>query len=539
VRPPVPDAEALDRELRTPGPSAALDRRPAIVATVLAAVLAAGYLLTPLTGQDTSAQLAHADFAGAHPLTPVDLRWFGGSVQFGYSLWAPWLAAAIGTRLLGAITAVLGTWLATRLLQHARPLRPMWGGIAIAGCQVVDVAVGRITYQCGLVCALAAALAVLHHRRALALVAAGFAAAASPVATIGLGVFALVALLRRRVADTAVLAVGSGIGAVITAVVFADGGAMTFAPESLIRAVLASALVIALLPRRHNVIRIGAAVNLAVIVLSWAISSPVGSNAERLSLLFAIPIVAACVEWRAWLAAAAVVLTLFAQPPTMPDIVRLAGVPATHDSYYRPLLGAMAQRGALTGRVEVPEMNGHWDAALLARHVPIARGWLRQVDIELNDAVFFNHPPTAAGYHDWLTRNAVEYVAVPDARLTRWGQQEKALVTAGLPYLNAVWHDRHWTLYAVRDAAPIVASPARLTSMDAARIVLVAPRGTSALIRIRWMRWTTLDTATGGCIAPDGGQVRLYTGPGEGMARYVISSSADPLESAGRRGHCG
>jgi hypothetical protein len=41
----------------------------------------------------------------------------------------------------------------------------------------------------------------------------------------------------------------------------------------------------------------------------------------------------------------------------------------------------------LTGRVEVPEMAGHWDAVYLARGLPLARGWLRQTDVRLNDEV--------------------------------------------------------------------------------------------------------------------------------------------------------
>jgi len=515
-----------------------VDRRPAIVATVLAAALAVGYLVSPLTGQDTSAQLARADFAKAHPLVPVDLSWFGGTVQFGYSLWAPWLGGVVGIRLLGAIAAVLGTWLATRLLQRARPARPMGCGVAVAICQVADLAVGRITYQCGLVCALAAVLAVLNGRRVAAVPLAFLAGAASPVVTIGLGIVAATAALRRRFGDAALLAVAGGLGTAIVAVVFGDGGTMTFVPESVIRAVLATVLVIALVPRRHEVIRIGAALNLAVIVVAWTVSSPVGSNAERLSLLFAIPIIAAFVEWRAWLAAGAVVVAVLAQPPAMPDIARLAGVPASHGSYYQPLLAAVDRQGPLTGRVEVPEINGHWDAALLAQHVPLARGWLRQVDTELNNDVFFGDGPDAATYRSWLERNAVQYVAVPDARLTKGGQREKALVEGGLPYLRAVWSDQHWTLYAVQPAAPIVDAPARMVSSDAARIVVEVPGGATALIRIRWFRWTTLGPASSGCIADDHGQVRLHTDPGRGLVRYVISSSADPFKSAAARGHC-
>jgi hypothetical protein len=535
LRPEVLRARPSDDEGTRSDPS---DYRPALISTAVAAVLAGIYLLAPLTGQDTSAQLARADFAYAHPFTPVDLRWFGGSLQFGYSLWAPWLGGLIGSRLLGALMAVLGTWLGTRLMQRAEPMRPLWGGIALAVCQVANVAVGRITYQCGLVCALGAALVILSERRAGAFVLAFLAGAASPVVTLGLWVYAATGLARKRIGDAIVLGGASAAATAIVSVYFADGAAMTFPTESIVRAVVASVLVIALLPMRHNVIKLGAALNLVVVIVAASVSSPIGSNAERLGLLFAIPIIAAFVEWRTWIAAIAVVLAVWAQPPVTSEIYSLAGVPATHDSYYRPLVSAIEAHGRLTGRVEVPEMNGHWDAALLAKHVPMARGWLRQVDKKLNDDVFFKHPPTAATYRSWLTTNAVQYVAVPDAKLTPWGRHEKALVQGGLPYLQPIWHDEHWTLYAVKGAAPIVAAPARLVSMDAVRIVVTAPRNTVARIRIRWFEWTTLNTASGGCIARSGDQVVLHTGPGRGTGRYVISSSANPRKSDAQRGHC-
>jgi hypothetical protein len=511
------------------------ERRPAVVATAVAAILAGAYLLAPLTGQDLSAQLARADFAYAHPFTPVDLRWFGGSLQFGYSLWAPWLAGLVGTRLLGALMAVLGTWLATRLMQHAAPARPLWGGVAIAVCQVANVAVGRVAYQCALVCALAAVLAILADRRPSAVVMAVLAGAASPVATLGLWVYAITAALRRRVADAVVLAVASAVGTAAVAVVFADGATMMFGRESAIRAIIASLLVIALLPRRHNAIRVGAAVNLAIVIVSWAASSQVGSNAERLGLLFAIPVIAAFSEWRMPIAAGAVVIAFLAQPPATLELVKLAGVPATHAAYYQPLVSAIHDQGALTGRVEVPEMNGHWDAALLAGHVSIARGWLRQLDTKLNDDVFFEHAPTAASYRAWLATNAVQYVAVPDARLTPWGRRERALVQGGLPYLHDVWHDRHWSLYAVDDATSVVGAPAHLVSMDADRIVLTAPGNTTVRVRVRWFDWTTLNVDSGACIQRSGQQVLLRTGAEqpEGF-RFVISSAL----LKGNRGHC-
>jgi hypothetical protein len=528
-------AQPVDDEGTRSNPS---DYWPAIISTAVAAVLSGIYLLMPLTGQDMSAQLARSDFAYTHPTIPVDLRWFGGSLQFGYSLWAPWLGGLIGSKLLGALAAVAGTWFGTRLMQRAEPMRPLWGGIALAVCQVADIMIGRITYQCGLVAALVAALAVLSERRAAGFVLAFLAGAASPVVTLGLWTYAAAGLVRRRFGDAIVLAVGSGAATAIVSVYFSDGGDMTFPTESFARAVTASLLVIILLPMRHNVIRLGAVLNLAVVIVAAVVDSPIGSNAERLGLIFAIPILAAFVEWRTWIAAGVVVASLIAQPPVTSEVYRLAGVPATHDSYYQPLVTAIRHHAPLTGRVEVPEINGHWDAALLAKQVPLARGWLRQVDKRLNDDVFFKNPPTESTYHRWLTTNAVQYVAVPDAKLTPYGRREKALVQGWLPYLKKIWQNKHWTLYAVTGATPIVAAPAKLVSMDAARLVVSAPRNTIVRIRIRWFKWTTLNTASGGCIAPDDDQLALHTGKGRGTGRYVISSSADPRKSGSKRGHC-
>ena len=57
-----------------------------------------------------------------------------------------------------------------------------------------------------------------------------------------------------------------------------------------------------------------------------------------------------------------------------------AGKPVTRAAYFQPLADELRRLGPLSGRVEVPELTGHWDAAYLARSVPMARGWLRQTD---------------------------------------------------------------------------------------------------------------------------------------------------------------
>ena len=72
--------------------------QPLVVAGAVAVILGVLYLATPRMGQDLSAQLAHADFARDHPFEPVDLRWFGGALQFGYSLYVPLARGATSGR---------------------------------------------------------------------------------------------------------------------------------------------------------------------------------------------------------------------------------------------------------------------------------------------------------------------------------------------------------------------------------------------------------------------------------------------------------
>ena len=52
-----------------------------------------------------------------------------------------------------------------------------------------------------------------------------------------------------------------------------------------------------------------------------------------------------------------------------------------------------------------------------AEHVPLARGWQRQLDREANALFYGDRPLNAARYLAWLRANAVRWVALPDAPL--------------------------------------------------------------------------------------------------------------------------
>jgi hypothetical protein len=146
------------------------------------------------------------------------------------------------------------------------------------------------------------------------------------------------------------------------------------------------------------------------------------------------------------------------------------------------------------------------------------------VDID-RTPLFFQPVPGASGtgvaltpqaYRAWLADNAVTYVAVPDTELSWVGRAEAALVPQ---LLEQVWSGGHWRLYAVPDPTPIVAAPATLVAIDAARLTLDAPVAGDVRVRLRHSRWLTIDG--GGTLARDGDWVVARV-PAPG--RYSITS---------------
>ncbi|MEV6816244.1 hypothetical protein [Micromonospora sp. NPDC051296] len=207
------------------------------------------------------------------------------------------------------------------------------------------------------------------------------------------------------------------------------------------------------------------------------------------------------------------------QPPVVPADLRSIGDPTSDPGYFAPLRAELDRRGR-TGRLEVPPTRNYWEAARLG-DVPLARGWLRQADIDRNP-LFFTTVPGAAGtgvpldaesYRAWLDENAVQYVAVPDAPLSWVGRAEAELVTGGLPYLMEVWSDQRWRLYAVADPTPLVGAPGELVRADGASVTFRAPEAGTVSVRVRHSRWLT---ASGGATVSADGDWTAVTVPRAG-----------------------
>jgi hypothetical protein len=497
---------------------------------LVAAALGAVFLMLPPMGSDLSAQTARAGFFAEHGLTPVDLRWYAGVEQFGYSLVSQPVMALLGVRVTGALTMIVGAVLLAVLFRRTGAARPwlgaVFGTVGFAG----NLASGRVTYGLGVCCGLGAlVLLTLPRRRRIAVsvaLLALLAAATSPVAGLFTGLAGVALALAGRVRDGLLLAVPAAVPLAVTSLLFGDGGWMNISRTDTVRAVVTGLVVVWLVPIRA--VRAGAALSSAGVLAAALIHTPVGLNATRLAVMFGLPVLAAyAVLPRARLLLPALLaVTLWWQPPVVLDDLRDLGNPTADPAYFAPLRARLAAE-TLTGRVEIPPTRAYWEAAHLGE-VPLARGWLRQADIDRNP-VFFAVVPGASGtgiplskdtYRLWLAEQAVQFVAVPDAELAWPGREEADLVTAGLPYLELIWTGPHWRLYRVADPQPIVAAPATLAGQDGASIVLDAPAAGDIPVRVRWHR--TLTVSGGATVAADGAWTRVRV-PAAG--RYTLSSS--------------
>jgi hypothetical protein len=543
-----------------------------------AAVLAVAYLLLPRMGSDLSAQVARAGFFAEHGWTPVDLRWYGGVNQLGYSLVSQPVMATLGVRVTGALTLVLTSVAFAALLYRTGAPRPLLGSLIGTVCIAGNLVSGRVTYAIGVLFGVLALLLLTDRRwRWLSAVAALLASAASPVAGLFLGLAGVALMASGRWRGGLVVAAPAAVPLALTAVLFGDGGWMNIGRTDAVRAIVTALLVAALVPRRP--VRWGAVLAAAGVLAAALVHTPVGLNATRLATMFALPVLAAYAaaprlrrrapanpadlgvvvvgsggqkphrtdtsgttsprsarvprvpgpgpgdrRMPVWVLVPVLVAVCWWQPPVVVADVADVGDPTADPGYFRPLRDRLAAL-PLAGRVEIPPTRAYWESAYLG-DVPLARGWLRQADIDRNP-LFFETVPGAPGtgvpltpetYRAWLADQSVQYVAVPDAELSWVGRAEAALVTAGQPYLRLLWSDAHWRLYGVTDPQPIVAPPATLVSQTAASLTFDAPAAGDVPVRVRHYPWLRAD----GAVVEASGVWTVVRVPSAG--RYTLTS---------------
>jgi hypothetical protein len=518
-------------------------RRPVAAATLLAAVLNVLWaLFLARDAGDLAAQYAWTNFVMKYPGSAYNLSWYGGMHPASYSLMSPYVMGALGVRTTAVVAGTLSAALAARLLVRcgiARPLLPsLWTAFALC----CDVASGRVTFALGVLFMLVATDVVLAPGRARRAVWASvlgvLSTMSSPVAGLFVEVLAAALFFTRRRRDAYILAAGPPAVIGATALLFPFYGVQPFAWYFALLPFTAAVATALLVPRGWRTVRAAAWVYATGTALSWAIPSPVGSNDERLALLFGGTVLLCAVLARGalgrrktvalYVAFGCVATWQVATPVT--DFVRTAPIAKTvSDS--GPLLTELSRLRADTGRVEVVPLRSHWEASGIAPYVNLARGWNRQADVELNP-LFYNGTLTPATYHAWLRTWSVGYVVLPNGTPDMAGVAEAKIVKSGQSWLTPVWHDPGWTVYRVADPQPLATPPATVQSATPALLTVQVPQAGAVLLRIPYSPWLGIEGVQGaggmvhGCLEQSGAWTKLFV-PRAGTyhigARYALT----------------
>ena len=126
-------------------------------------------------------------------------------------------------------------------------------------------------------------------------------------------------------------------------------------------------------------------------------------------------------------------------------------------------------------------------------------------------------------------------MALPDARLDPSSAREGALVRAGLPYLRETFRSRHWRVFRVLGAQPLLSGPGRLLDLGHDEFGIESARAGSFLVRVRYTPYWTL-TGAAGCVgrAPGGWtEVQL-----RGAGRARVEARFSLARALGAGGSC-
>ncbi len=509
-------------------PHRAIDSRwaPVAVAVVVSAVLQGLWLrFLASSGGDLAAQDAWAEFARAHPGSAYDLAWYGGMHPVSYSAISPFVMAGLGVRPTMVVTSTIAVgllaWLLTSRVSHgaSRFVPVLVGAFAFLGNAVS----GRVTFALGTTVALGAVCVAVAWpdewwpgsrgarvvRGLLVIVLAATATACSPVAGLFLGVVAAALWLRRRRAAAYALGIPAVLVVVASALLFPFSGRQPMGWTSAVLPAAMAVAVILLAPRAWRDIRVGAGVYLAMVAIAWLAPTPIGTNVTRLGLLFGgVVLVASALRgrWRSSLVAtrfgapAAAALLGVAVVTSLGWQAAIAGhdavrsrPPVSLNADIAPLVSQLRADGADLGRVEVVPTRSHREAAALAPYLQLARGWNRQADVDRNPIFYTEGTLNGQTYQRWLRRWAVRFVVVAETSEPDYGAGAEArLVATGLPYLDQVWSDPSWTVYAVRHPAPLVRPKATVVSFDADQLTLTTPAAGRYVVKVASSPWLSV-----------------------------------------------
>ncbi|MFF7182830.1 MFS transporter [Streptomyces sp. NPDC008121] len=518
-RPPSGTAPPAPAAAPRPRPARRKRRYPVMIATGVAALThILWFFLFANSGGDLAAQDAWAEFVGRHPDSAYNLAWYGGMHPVSYSVVSPYVMSVLGVRTTMMIAGTLSAGLTALILVRVRAVRnPLACALAGVFAFLCNALSGRVTFGLGMMFALGAVAAVFcwphrwrHKRWAKAAVAAplaGLATACSPVAGLFLGVAAAALFLNKRRPGAYALGLAPVAVVALSSWLFPFSGTQPMSWASTALPFLFGVLVLVLVPREWRTVRTGAAVYSAGTLLTWLVDSQIGSNVSRLVMVFAGVVLLAALPYavprsRRWyaLVIAFAGLNFWIGFKGVDDVIRTAP-DASWAREVAPLINQLQVRGAEKARVEVVPASSHRESSALTPYINLARGWNRQADMERNP-LFYDDTLNASNYQDWLDRWAVHYVVLPTGAPDSGAEREAELVQGGLPYLQQVWSDANWRLYAVEDPTPLAASPADVRRAAAEEVVIRLDAPGRILIRVPYSPWLALVDENGDKIEP-------------------------------------
>jgi hypothetical protein len=519
------------------------------VAPIAIAVLfAVVYLIWQPRTVDLAAHTFRADLFGEEGFTIWNGQWYGGHHTPAYSILSPPLAWLLSPPVALALAAVASAALFPPLARGAfGDERARWGAIWFGVGTATLLFTARLPFALGVAFGLAALLALQRRRYAWAVVLAALSPLGSPVAGLFLAMagvaFALAAKGdRTKRLEGLAVAAAAFIPPLFLAWAFPEGGWAPFPFTAYLPIPLFAIGCLLLLPREQRALRWGAALYGLGATVALLIETPMGGNAVRLGALFGGPVVL-CALWgqritrKIWAApillAAFAALAFWQWSPAVRDVIKYLEDPAAKSDYFEPLRQFLYtlpdQR-----RVEIPFTRSHWEGAEVALEVPLARGWLRQLDTGLHP-IFYKGGINRLTYASWLAENAVRYVALPSAKPDKSSYGERALIEKGLPYLRLRWKSDDWRVYEVLLPTPIVISQENarivLEQFGSDELLLDVKRPGEAIVKVRW---TPYWYASNACVEPDGDWTRVIADE-VGFVRLSTRFSPERLVSRGRR----
>jgi hypothetical protein len=467
------------------------------------------YLIVQPATADMAAHSYRAWLFEQQGLTVWNAQWYGGHHVLGYSLLFAPLAMVFGPALVGVGAALVATALFPPLAQAAAPSRTA-GALAAwlftAGV-LSNVAIGRMPFLLGIAFGVAAWALARAGRMRIAGVLGLCTMLASPVA----GVFLMLGAAAKLIADgrpglrnALWIFLPTLSGGVLLWALFPEGGNDRFTATAFWPMLAISAAGVALLAPGRRTLWAGGLLYLGVLVGAFFVPTPFGQNALRLGVLAGPSVLALAHRKKVPLVAVTVVgaaLLYLQWLPAVRAVAEAHGDPSTRLAFQAEARDFL-QRTAKPGeRVEVPLTKNHWEAADLAKVVPLARGWERQLDAKANPIFYDDEQLTPARYHDWLRENAVRFVALPNAPLDYSATAEALLLEGVVGYLELVYDSPRWRIWELRDPVPPASGGATLLAAGPNWFMVNAAKPT-----VVKYRYTPYWSTTNACVsrAPGG-----------------------------------